>query len=620
VIGNNTGVSGTATVTGAGATWTNASNDVAAPLAIGGSGNGTLNILAGGQLSDFSASIARETGSTGAALVSGAGSLWTNRGTLTVGDGGTGTLNVSGGAQLNDDTLIVGGFVNGMLTISSAGKVDDRTSFIGSGPTSTGSVTVTGAGSKWTQTGNLTIGGVGVINGNSATGSLHVSLGGRIDTGGDAQIGSAGSATARLEDSASQWNVTGAMNVSDVATLFIVSGAKAIANTANVRGTVWVDEAGSSWAIANYLNIAGTSCLGTGCTVTPSTVNVGDGAHVDARVTQVGATFGSAQVFVDGAGSTWTTPEQLYVGLSGGGRFGVTGGAQVNTGTTELGVAPTASGIVSVDASNWTNSGEFTVGVAGTGKLTVSSGGTVSAGGSFVIGPQGTLEGNSHVAANVRNEGHVAPGIAISFSPPNAIGSLHIDGTYTQTSIAALDIQLASAASLDTLSITGAATLNGTLNVTLFNGFIPAAGNSVDLLTAGGGITGRFTTLNLPSILTTGHGPYWTVLYTSTDVILKLVNSPTGDYNHNGVVDAADYTVWRDTLGQTTFPLPADGDGNHVIDANDYAIWKSNFGQTAGSGASDSQSVPEPSTVAILLTGIAMLLPRHRRAARHGVR
>ena len=34
----------------------------------------------------------------------------------------------------------------------------------------------------------------------------------------------------------------------------------------------------------------------------------------------------------------------------------------------------------------------------------------------------------------------------------------------------------------------------------------------------------------------------------------------TGDYNGNGVVDAADYTIWRDTLGQMGADLPADGD------------------------------------------------------------
>ena len=66
----------------------------------------------------------------------------------------------------------------------------------------------------------------------------------------------------------------------------------------------------------------------------------------------------------------------------------------------------------------------------------------------------------------------------------------------------------------------------------------------------------------------------------------------TGDYNHDGVVDAADYSVWRDTLGSTS-SLAADGNNNHVIDSGDYTIWKTNFGNR-GSGAASDISVPEP--------------------------
>ncbi len=45
-----------------------------------------------------------------------------------------------------------------------------------------------------------------------------------------------------------------------------------------------------------------------------------------------------------------------------------------------------------------------------------------------------------------------------------------------------------------------------------------------------------------------------------------------GDYNNDGTVDAADYVVWRDTLGSTT-DLRADGNPNLVIDANDRRVW-----------------------------------------------
>ena len=53
--------------------------------------------------------------------------------------------------------------------------------------------------------------------------------------------------------------------------------------------------------------------------------------------------------------------------------------------------------------------------------------------------------------------------------------------------------------------------------------------------------------------------------------------SPPGDYNFDGIIDAADYTLWKDTLWSTT-DLRADGSGNGVVDTADYDVWKTNFG------------------------------------------
>ena len=53
------------------------------------------------------------------------------------------------------------------------------------------------------------------------------------------------------------------------------------------------------------------------------------------------------------------------------------------------------------------------------------------------------------------------------------------------------------------------------------------------------------------------------------------------------VVDAGDYTVWRNTLGQNVAAgSGADGNGDGMIDEDDYNVWRSNFGATSGSGAS----------------------------------
>jgi hypothetical protein len=67
-------------------------------------------------------------------------------------------------------------------------------------------------------------------------------------------------------------------------------------------------------------------------------------------------------------------------------------------------------------------------------------------------------------------------------------------------------------------------------------------------------------------------------------------NPLRGDYNFDGTVNAADFTVWRNTLHSTT-DLRADGDGNGKIEENDYRDWKMYFGavmgDASGNGAVD---------------------------------
>ena len=55
-----------------------------------------------------------------------------------------------------------------------------------------------------------------------------------------------------------------------------------------------------------------------------------------------------------------------------------------------------------------------------------------------------------------------------------------------------------------------------------------------------------------------------------------------GDFNGDLKVDAADYTVWRDSLGQAVeVGTAADASGNGTIDEADYQLWRGNFGATA---------------------------------------
>lgn len=85
-----------------------------------------------------------------------------------------------------------------------------------------------------------------------------------------------------------------------------------------------------------------------------------------------------------------------------------------------------------------------------------------------------------------------------------------------------------------------------------------------------------------------------------------------GDYNDDGVVDAADYVMWRDNLGAPAGALGNDIDGG-MIDTDQYYTWRSNYGAVTLSGApSTSVTAPEPSTSTALVVGGSSLLLRRR--------
>lgn len=99
--------------------------------------------------------------------------------------------------------------------------------------------------------------------------------------------------------------------------------------------------------------------------------------------------------------------------------------------------------------------------------------------------------------------------------------------------------------------------------------------------------------------------------YEAFRVALDLAAPVAGDYNDNGIVDTADYIIWRNTLGQNVpSGTGADGDNNGVIQQADYNIWMANYGKPAGAGATFNAdaAVPEPAAALMLTLGLAMLL------------
>ncbi|QDT67751.1 hypothetical protein MalM25_06550 [Planctomycetes bacterium MalM25] len=93
------------------------------------------------------------------------------------------------------------------------------------------------------------------------------------------------------------------------------------------------------------------------------------------------------------------------------------------------------------------------------------------------------------------------------------------------------------------------------------------------------------------------------------------------DFNGDGVTDAADYTIWRDTLGTMRVGdefIPADVDLSNEVDNPDYAVWAADYGLSGGP-APASAAVPEPMTLGLLAAGaagIAVLRDSRQRSTR----
>jgi autotransporter-associated beta strand protein len=198
-----------------------------------------------------------------------------------------------------------------------------------------------------------------------------------------------------------------------------------------------------------------------------------------------------------------------------------------------------------------------------------------------------------------------------------------------------------------TLELSGASASLGTGNVSVAgsgallaidNGVTDAISNGATLslgnnglLNLAAGVNERVGFLSLDTALQ----PNTTYGSSQSNAVVKLdlyfsgtgiltVGSPilAGDYNNDGIVDAADYVVWKKNIGQPSQTLPNDTTGVIVGQAQ-YDLWRSNFATTTpvpGSGAVQmAGAIPEPSSVALLALGLTALVTLATRRGTNGI-
>jgi serralysin len=212
------------------------------------------------------------------------------------------------------------------------------------------------------------------------------------------------------------------------------------------------------------------------------------------------------------------------------------------------------------------------------------------------------LAGSGQVVGDLLMPGTIAPG-----SEADPAGDLSITGNLALTDTSRVEFQLGgSEAGIDftSIQVDGSVTLGGTLTAAFVLDFAPAHDDTFELLTAVGELSGEFDSVTLPEV---AAGFEWSVIYNPHSVALHLSAPITvlpGDFNQDGNVDAADYTVWRDGLGE-----------NYTEE--DYSDWKSHFGQSSGGSSNSlpSAAVPDPASIVLLAIGVLSSLATRSAAA-----
>ncbi len=477
--------------------------------------------------------------------------------------GASGTVTVTGaGSTWTSNTIYVGDEGSGVLNIGDGGAVSVASVYVAHQNGSTGSIhfgagggTLTtqslyGSPSQWWGTGTVNARGIvtddDLVFDGSTVSASVFTFPIASQDGGQVSLNLDLSDTVGTLGAGHRGN--GSLVVQDGATVSSLTGS--IGHNAGATGAVSVTGTGSNWASGNLLRVG---YEGSG------TLAIAAGGAVSNIVSHVGYFAGSTgAVTIDGEGSTWATGSNFEVGHSGAGTLSIAAGGAVSNDRAWIGYNAGSTGEVTVngEGSMWSTSRELYVARRGTGTLSITAGGLVRVGETLTIDADATGEGFVNMSTG---------------------GMLALAGEADDSLAQFLDL------------------INGTDAIRYWDDGL-SDWAPITSATAGDGYALQY--------LTSGDLAGYTLLTVGT-----LPTLP-GDYNGDGTVDAADYTVWRDAMGQSGAVLAADGDGSGTVDEADYAVWKSHFGKTAGGGTLAHHAVPEPATLAMLLLGMAAMLCR----------
>ncbi len=491
-------------------------------LDAGGTSGNTMNVAASGTLS-FASSYTHQAASTltSSGAVSLNSGIHTFAGLVT----STGTLNISATANFNVPTTLGGGVTLSGGTLSGTGNV-------------TVNGTLNWTGGTMSGTGQTLVPAGGTLNLSGSTHQLNRVLqndGTAAWTAGALQmqggtLDNNGSFTANTASLLQSYG-TGGTNAFNNAGTFIKLGAGTTQFTTSSSGVPFnntgsVDvQAGTLSLSAGLTNLSGTTLSG-GSYLVSGTLRI-SGADIRTN---------SATIILTGVGAAIVNDATSANALANFGTITTLGNLTIQGGRNLTVPGP------------FSNSGHVTIGQTST--FTVSLGNyTQSAGTTTVDGildpannvdiQAGTLGGSGHILGNVNNAGSLNPGT----SP----GILNVEGNYNQTTTGILNVEIGGIQAgnqFDRLAVSGIATLDGTLAISLINGYQVNSAETFQVLTFGS----RSGDFAVTTGLDVGSGIFLRSTYSSTDLTLTandvgIVVTPTSGLTTTEAGGSAQFSV-----------------------------------------------------------------------------
>ncbi len=320
----------------------------------------------------------------------------------------------------------------------------------------------------------------------------------------------------------------------------------------NIMGTSTVGPGGGEKTLRDrVLNNHGTmTMLGGFQMLSAAELNNLPGAVIDIQFDSGAATIGG--------GATIPFNNQGTLLKSAG-----VGTSTVSTPITNTGAVEIQTGILSFSKTYVQDAGQT---VLSGGELAMwwsnsSNNPPLQVNGGIVTG-SGTISSNQDLVVN--NAGG-------TFAPGASAGTIIVTGNYVQSTGSSIEIEIGGTADglFDTLEMTGAASLAGSLVVTEIDAFLPSAGDTFVILTASA-ISGKFDTFSAP--------PWYEIEYNANNVTLNVPTAPA-DLDSNGNIDLHDWSLLQVCFGGSGNPpspscpagIEADLDQDGEVDLDDYA-------------------------------------------------